>query len=240
MKKLATTLLVLAGFALAAAALAGPPLPGDYKTTDIGGVVSMGRYTEGWLPGGGALLPGTTLNAQSWNGTTLGTEWRYQCATTVSPSILLTNTVNASGFGNRTYMKQFVGGTIWLSGTGPWANGDADYPGVIDSYTEFETIQYENFVPVAAVTNVQATAHFVNYPAACMTFAVSNGVEIGSTALGGVKPANYPDFLQPGSCSPGAPEGAWWDMVTMTLSVSAGCATPAKPSTWGALKALYR
>lgn len=239
MKKLATMLLVLTGLALAAAAFAGPPLPGDYQTTDIGGVVSMGRYTEGWLPGGGALLPGTTLNAQSWNGATLGTEWRYQCAVTVAPPVLLTNTVNASGFGNRTYMKQFVGGTIWLSGTGPWANGDPDYPGVIDSYTEFETIQYENFVPVAAVTNVQATAHFANYPSACMTFAVSNGVEIGSTAAGGVKPANYPDFLAT-DCSPTAPEGAWWDMITMTLSVSSGCATPAKPSTWGALKTLYR
>jgi len=239
MKHIVTTLLALSVLALAVTAFAGPPLPGDYTTTDIGGVVSMGRYTEGWQAGGGALVPGTTLNAQSWNGASLGTEWRYQCATTAAPAVLLTNTVNASGFGNRTYMKQFVGGTIWLSGAGPWANGDADYPGIIDSYTEFETVQYENFVPVAAVTNVQATAHFANYPSACMTFAVSNGVEIGDTPSGGVKPANYPDFLA-ADCSPTAPEGAWWDMITMTLSVSDGCATPARPSTWGALKTLYR
>ena len=239
MKLFATTLFGLAVLALAATAFAGPPVPGDYQTTDLGGVVCMGRYTEGWLPGGGALLPGTTLNSQSWNGAALGTEWRYQCATTSAPALMLTNTVNASGFGNRTYMKQFVGGTIWLSGAGPWANGDADYPGIIDSYTEFETIQYENFLPVAAVTNVQATAHFVNYPSACMTFAVSNGTEVGSTALGGTKPADYPDFLDAG-CAPAAPEGAWWNMLTMTLSVSSGCATPARPATWGALKALYR
>lgn len=240
MKHLATTLLVVGALAVAASALAGPPLPGEYKTTDLGGVVSLGRYTEGWAPGGAALLPGVTLNAQSWNGATLGSEWSYRCATTTAPAVMLTNTVNASGNGNRTYMKQFVGGQIWLSGTGPWANGDASYPGVIDSYTEFETIQYANFVPVAAVTNVQATAHFDAYPNDCMAFQVSNGVEVGSTALGGTKPADYPDFLSAGTCTPDAPEGAWWNFLTMTLSISSGCATPSRPSSWGALKAVYR
>lgn len=240
MKHLATTLLVLGTLAVAATALAGPPLSGEYKTTDLGGVVSLGRYTEGWLPGGGALLSGVTLNAQSWNGAALGTEWYYRCAITAGPATLLTNTVNASGDGNRTYMKQFVGGTIWLSGTGPWANGDADYPGVIDSYTEFETIQYSNWVPVAAVTNVQATAHFANYPADCMTFYVSNGTEVGSTEAGGVKPANYPDFLHPSDCNLTANDGAWWDFLTMTLSITSGCTTPARPSSWGAVKQLYR
>jgi len=239
MKHIATTLLTIAALAVACTAFAGPPIPGDYQTTDLGGVISTGRYTEGWQAGGAALLPGTTLLAESWNGVSLGTEWNYRCATTAAPAVMLTNTVNASGFGNRTYMKQFIGGTIWLSGAGPWANGDTDYPGILDSYTEFETVQYENFLPVAAVTNVQATAHFANYPAACMTFAVSNGVEIGNTPSGMTKPADYPDFLA-ADCSPTAPHGAWWNMLTMTLSVSAGCATSAHPSTWGAIKTLYR
>lgn len=200
----------------------------------------LGRYSEGWQAGGGALLPGVTLNAQSWDGAALGTSWYYRCATTTAPAVMLTNTVDANGNGNRTYMKQFVGGQIWLSGTGPWANGDADYPGDIDSYTEFETVQYANFVPVAAVTNVQATAHFAAYPNDCMAFQVSNGVEVGSTALGGTKPADYPDFLTAGTCAPTAPEGAWWNFLTMTLSITSGCTTPARPSSWGALKAIYR
>ncbi len=240
MKQLATTLLVLGALVAASAALAGAPLPGDYKTTDQGGVVSLGRYTEGWAAGGAALEPGTTLNALSWDGVALGTQWYYRCATTAATAAVLVDNVDASGNGNRTYMKQFVGGTIWLSGTGPWANGDAGYPGVIDSYTEFETVQYSSFVPVAAVTNVQATAHFDAYPDDCMAFQVSNGVEVGSTALGGMKPADYPDFLSAGTCTPDAPEGAWWNFLTMTLSISSGCATPAHPSTWGGVKAMYR
>lgn len=239
MHKLATTFVCI-GLLAATAALAGPPIPGNYQSTDMGGAISTGRYTEGWFPGGGALLPGTTLNAESWNGAALGTEWKYSCATEVAPAVLIHSTVNASGFGQKTYMKQFVGGRIWLSGTGPWANGDVDYPGTIDSYTEFETIQYSNFLPVAAVTNVSATAHFDAYPAACMTFAIANGSQVGSTAWGMTPPANYPAFLDGTTCAAGAPEGAWWNMLTLTLSVSSGCATPTKASSWGSLKAMYR
>lgn len=241
MKKTVTTIVVLAFLAgLATLAVAGPPLPGVYKTTDMGGPVSTGRYTEGWDAGGGALLPGTTLDAESWNGSTLGTEWRYWCATTSAPGDLLTDTVDGSGNGSRTYRKVFVGGSIWLSGSGPWANGDADYPGTIDSYVEYETVHFFGGVEVNAVTNVQATAHFDAYPASCMTFYVSNGVRIGSTDLGGSLPPDYPGFLSAGACAPNMPNGAWWNMMTMTLSVTQGCATPVEASTWGAIKTLYR
>ncbi len=230
--------LLLVGL-IAVPCFAAAPLSGVYKTTDLGGVVNTGRYTEGWQAGGGALMPGTTLNAGSWNGTLFGTEWRYWCATEQTAPILLIDTVDSNGNGNRTYQKTFVGGYIWLSGTGPWANGDVDYPGVIDTYVEFETVQYSNFTPVGAVTNVQAVAYFDNYPNTCMTFYVSNGVEIGSTDFGMTKPADYPDFLEAGTCNPTAPEGAWWNMLTMTLTV-AGCETPVEATTWGAIKSRYQ
>ena len=237
MKSFVTTLVLLG--LCATTAFAGPPLPGNYQSSDMGGPISTGRYTEGWFAGGGALQPGTTLNAESWNGTALGTEWRYSCAREVAAPVLLQNTLNAAGFGQRTYMKQFVGGRIWMSGAGPWGNGDAAYEGALDSYTEFETIQYSNFLPVAAVTNVSATAHFDAYPASCLTFAIANGSQVGSTAWGMTPPAGFPAFLAP-DCSPTATEGAWWNMLTLTLSVSSGCATPTKASSWGSLKAMYR
>ena len=217
---------------------AGPPLEGDYQTTDLGGPLSIGHYTESWLPDGGALEPGTTLNAESWDGANLGTEWRYWCATEPAAAVLLVDTVNSSGNGYRTWMKTFSGGYLWLSGTGPWANGDPDYPGVIETYTEFETVQYSNWVPVAAVTNVQATGHFDNYPSECLTFAVSNGFRVGSTEFSMVKPATYPEFLAAGTCAPGLTNGAWWDMVNMTLSITT-CSVSVQPSDWGTVKRLY-
>jgi hypothetical protein len=236
------TCVVLAALAVlvATVALAGPPVPGNYTSTDMGGPINVGRYTEGWLLGGSAISAGTTLTAESWNGATLGTEWRYTCGTMTAAAILIFDNVNAQGFGNRTYMCRFVGGTIWLSGTGPWANGDPDYPGVIDSYVEYETVQYNNWVPVSAITNVQATAHFDAYPNACMAFSISNGSRVGTTDLGNVKPAGYPDLLAAGTCAPTMTHGAWWNMMTLTLSISPSCATPTRAATWGSLKTMYR
>jgi hypothetical protein len=230
----ASALLILL---LAGTALAGPPLSGAYKSVDIGGPVYVGRYTEGWAAGGGAIFAGATLNAESWDGATLGAQWKYWCGTQVSNSILLINTVDVNGNGNRTYMSTFVGGYIWLSGSGPWANGDPDYPGVIDNYAEFETITYQNWVPISAVTNVQAMAHFNNYPALCMTFYIGNGSRVATTDLGDPIPPNYPAFLDP-ACSPTETLGACWDFFTITLTLT-NCAVGTEQSTWGAIKSIY-
>ncbi len=218
--------------------LAGPPLDGVYDSTDLGGPVELGRYSESYLAPNGSLDPGTTLNAQSFDGTNLGLQWHYWCSTQVTAPVLLVDNVNANGDGNRTYMKTFVGGYIWLNGTGPWANGDPDYPGIITTYTEFETIQYVNWVRVAAVTNIQASGKFDAYPAECLTFGVGNGSEVGSTDFGDMKPATYPELLQQSTCDPGMPYGGWWDFFTITLTIT-GCTTPVEEATWGSIKAIY-
>lgn len=229
-----TALLVLP----AAASFAGPPLNGNYQSVDLGGPVYTGRYTEGWDAGGGPVLGGTTLNAESWDGTTLATQWRYWCGTELSDGVLLVDNVNpATGNGNRTYMKTFIGGYIWLSGSGPWANGDPDYYGTIDSYTEFETIAYSNWVPIAAVTNVQAIAHFDDYPEQCMTFYIGNGTRTASTEVGDLVPADYPDLLDP-NCNPTRTEGAFWYFTSVTLTI-AGCEVATEESSWGEIKMKY-
>jgi hypothetical protein len=222
---------------LAGTSVAGPPLDGNYNSTDLGGSVNVGRYTEAWDVGGGALLAGTTLNAESWDGTNLATQWRYWCGSMIVDAVLIVDNVDGNGNGNRTYQKTFVGGFIWLSGTGPWANGDPDYPGTIDTYVEFETITYDQFVPVAAITNVQATAHFDGYSDNCMTFYIGNGSEVANTDLGDPIPADYPDLLDP-NCGATRTNGAFWDLFTLTLSIT-GCATPVHETTWGAVKARY-
>jgi hypothetical protein len=237
MKRSGIVLFALLTMLLAGTSMAGPPLDGVYDSIDLGGSVYLGRYTEGWDAGGSAIDPGTTLHAESWNDPDLGTQWRYWCSTIMTAPVVLVDNVDANGNGNRTYMKTFVGGYIWLTGSGPWANGDPDYPGTIDNYAEFETVTYSNWEPVAAVTNVQATAHFDAYPDQCMTFYIGNGSEVGSTATGGTKPAGFPDFLDP-NCNPTRLEGAWWDFFTITLSIT-DCTTPVEEATWGAVKALY-
>lgn len=231
-----TAMILIASFV--PSVMAGPPLDGVYQSDDLpGGVISTGRYTESWSAPSMPLAMGNAFDAQSWDGMTLGAEWRYYCGSLVN-SQLLTDTVNGSGNGNRTYMKTFTGGYIWLAGTGPWANGDADYPGTITDYVEFETITYVNFVRVAAVSNVQASAVFDNYPSACMTFAVGNMAEMGTTDTM-MKPAGYPGFLDPATCDATRTMGGWWDMYTLTLTIS-GCTVQTEETSWGAVKSLYR
>jgi hypothetical protein len=231
--------MILACLVLAAAtAFAGSPVPGNYQSTDLGGLIPVGRYTEGWDAGGGALSAQTTQNCGSWDGVTLGSVWRYTCGTQLANGVLIFDTVDANGNGNRTTACTYTGGIFWLSGTGPWANGDVDYPGTFDSYVEYETVQYSNWVPISAVTNVQAVAHFDNYPVVCMGFSIANGSRVGTTDLGGVMPPDYPAMLDP-SCSATRTEGAWWDMTSITITLTPDCATPVKASTWGELKAKY-
>jgi hypothetical protein len=235
MKRLATVLTLLVLFT--GSSFADAPLNGDYQSTDLGGPLYLGRYTEGWAPGGGALAPGTTLNAMSWDGMSLGTQWHYWCSTEESAPVLLVDNVNASGNGNRTYMKTFVGGYIWLSGTGPWANGDAEYAGYIDTYTEFETVTYTAWEPVAAVTNVQAVAYFDLYPQSCMSFYIGNGTLIASTDMGQAIPADYPGLLDP-DCNATYVDGAAWDFTSITLSI-VDCAVGTEESSWGNIKSLH-
>jgi len=234
---------IVLGFALlffSTIALGGPPLDGTYKSTDLGGPVYMGHYTEAWIDSGGALNLGTTLNNESWDGNQLGTQWKYWCASIQTPPSLIYSTIDSlTGDGTAVYEKHFSGGFLWLSGTGPWANGDPDYPGVIDSYIEIETIQYVNWKRVHAVTNVDAQGHFDNYPSTCMTFSVGNGVEIGSTDFGQMKPSTYPDFLQEGTCAPVMQLGGWWDFTQLSLVIH-GCQVPSKKASWGAIKAIYQ
>jgi hypothetical protein len=239
MKRPGIAVLVVAALAVAVTAYAGPPLNGTYQSTDLGGQLDLGRYSESFAAAGGGLSPGVTYNAQSWDGSDLGLQWSYSCGTMVSPPVLLIDNVNPStGNGNRTYMKTFVGGDIWLSGTGPWANGDAEYTGTVDSYTVFETIQYTAWVRVAAVFNIDATGHFDNYPGSCMSFGIGNGSEAGSTDWGDTLPADYPALLQQDTCNPVMTLGTWWDMHTITMTIK-GCTIPVQETTWGAVKSIY-
>ena len=94
----------------AAAAVAGPPLEGVYNSSDLGGDVETGRYMEAYEAPEGAILPGTTLHAQSWDGMSLGTQWSYQCGVMVDAPVLISDFVGPTGTGSRTYAKTFVGG----------------------------------------------------------------------------------------------------------------------------------
>jgi hypothetical protein len=215
--------------ATATAALAGPPFDGIYKSSD--GDFNEGREGSSWLSGD-FLGRSNVLHAESWDGSTLGTDWKILCPEVVRVTLIVD--VAPGGTGQRIYMLDYVNGFLELSGAGPWGNGDAVYTGPIDRYREFRTIQYVAGVKVGSVSDHLLEGNFKPYKG-CFNWAIGNGVWLGE---GDKIAAGYPAF-RTRDCSGNAKPGHWGDIRDLTLTIQ-GCAVSTEPSSWGAVKAMYR
>lgn len=225
--------IMTAALALGAiSAFAGPPLAGTYKSTN--GDFHEGREGSSWSVGGGFLTAGGTLHGESWDGSTLGGDWKILCPTVTKVSLVLD--LVSGGNGQRIYEFDYTGGIVELSGSGPWGNGDPSYTGIITNYTEFRTVQYSGGVMVGSVSNHSVTANLQGYSQTCMTWGIGNGVWLGESP--DPLPANYPDWRN-SSCTSGPTTGHWGDLRDLTISINA-CTVSTEQSTWGAVKSMYR
>jgi len=107
------------------------------------------------------------------------------------------------------------------------------YTGIIDSYSEFRTIQYVAGAVVGAVSNHSVSAHLQGYNTSCMSWGIGNGAWVGN----GMAPAGYPDYRDAACTSGGS--GHYGDFRDLTISVQ-GCAVATEQSTWGNVKDIYR
>jgi hypothetical protein len=216
--------------------LAGPPNNGTYKSTDIGGTMLPGRYSEYWATG--PLSVNNTLNEQSWNGA-LGTEWHWYCPW-ITGKVLLVNTVNGAGNGQKIWRVNYTGGYCWISNTGPWGGTDPFYLANISSWVAIVTETYAAFIEVGTVRNHNASATFTGYNQECMSLDVTNIEKLGDTVADGPLPATFPLFWDWFVCAPTAGNGEWGDVDAITFVIQ-GCETIAvEQKSWGAVKALYR
>ncbi len=214
------------------------PVDGIYRSTDFPmpftGVLLTGRAST-WRPGINSGLP-HVLHAQSWNGTTLGTQWDISCAVENSAFSVQDNRVN--GTGTVIYTSTFQGGTFtFFAGGWPWGDGT----GTLGTTNLITIVSYAGGIPYASVVNGTTSGIFVG---GCnLTFAIANGSGMGETSSlypTLTKPADYPTFLD-GTCglaSPGLQYGTWGTVSTITLGIS--CPVPVEQTTWGNVKALYR
>lgn len=223
----------------AASVYAGPPVAGTYKSTL--GQFDEGREASSWA-GTGYLGNGNVLFAQSYAGGAPTTDWLIGCPYVVNVSLIVD--LVFAGNGQRIYQITYAGGYVTLGGPGtPWDGGDPSYTGNIDTFAEIRTVQYAGGVVVGAVSDYAVSAHLQNYSSSCMTWAIGNGVLLGSTpALSGVlqsvKPAGYPAWRD-ATCTVIGNTGHWGDVRDLTLSIT-GCAVSTERSTWGNVKSLYR
>lgn len=236
--RLATVLCLACCLLLSSIAFAAAPLNGVYKSETIGGPMYEGTGTESWAAPAGWVQVGNVINLASLKAGVLASQWYLSCPTTTAAPTLIFNNVNVNGTGTRIYAVNYAGGTFWLSGGGPWGNGDPSYLAAVDTYSETIVLSYLNWVVTGANMTISAVnGHFLGYPETCFSFGIGDKVLRGYTDTG-VKPATYPDFLAP-DCNPTRVYGHWDDVEDLTLTIL-GCQVPAQTSTWGEVKALYR
>lgn len=239
MKRFATILLAVVMVALVVTpALAGPPLAGTYKT--LLNTILPGKATESMPADLAEGQLGNMVWSESWNGAALGTEWKVMCPQVASAPVLIYDDVDVNGNGQRGWQTSYSGGTLWLSGAGAWAGGDAFYSGPIDLFTTTVYKQYVGGQIVGAVTNIRLKGVFDGYTS-CYDMAISNAELVGWTPVG-YDPAfgPFPPFHGPSDCSVIGSHGTYWDVHDVTFSILGTCVVGAKSSTWGQLKSLYR
>jgi hypothetical protein len=232
--RLLLTALVLA--LLAAPVMAGPPVQGDYNSFDLpGGSFYAGRFSESWMDMGTHGQIGNTVNAESWTGSALGTEWRLWCPSITMSPTLVGDTRDGMGTGDVTWRTIYQGGHFWLSSSGPW--GDEDYTGDLDFFIVTATYMYVFGDVLGIRSNVTTAGPFDGYNV-CFIFSINNCAFYSGTDMG-PKPATFPAFMDQ-NCSTGAlTRGGWGSVTEMTFRITGDCQVPNQSSTWGNIKALY-
>jgi hypothetical protein len=225
-------------------AQAYPPLPGVYRSADLGGPLWTGGDFEGWAPGA-SLLSGSTVNLASVehtaDGFTLyGSQWVFRCVDGSGPPVLVADDVDGSGNGHRVYARPFNVSTslVYLGWRAPWG-GDAAHPlfGRLDSYADQVTTQYAGGVPVS--TTLSAVGRFFDFPDYTVTLDVGQGVLLDTGRILDFDFFhNSGQYYLPG-CIPGPTNGALWAVSAITITID-GPAVPARRESWGRIKSAYR
>ena len=224
---------------LALPVLADQPIVGTYYSYDLpGGTFSTGNFSESWVGTGSHGQIGNTVNAQSWNGSLLGTEWMLWCPSIQTPPVLVSNTVDGTGTGEVVYRTTYNGGYFWLSGSGPWGNGSQDYSGDLSFFIITTTYHYV-FGEILGIRSNVTSSGLINGFTDCMEYEINNAAFFGNTDVDGAKPAEYPPFLDE-NCSDGVwTRGGWGSVTEIALMISGNCEVATQPSTWGKIKSLY-
>lgn len=229
MKHLRTIILILALTALAVPAWSQcPDAVGIWSTTN--GTMNGGRATEAWCTLAQGGVPGNTQNAMSWDGVTLGGQWRaWGMSIDANGATLLTDNIDGNGNGTRTYQTFYEGGQFWLTKDHTWGDGFNDLIGDLNFFQVDATITFFGGTPVGITSNISFSGAFVDCPEyqdCTVEFAIANAIGVAGI------PADYPALL----C--GATGGEAFDVCCITMSIN--CAIPTESETWSGIKAMYR
>jgi hypothetical protein len=202
---IATSVAIVLLLTLTTAAVAAPAT-GDYMTTDLGGAVTIGRWTEGFAAGT-PNTPGNGNHAASWDGVTLGGEWELT-GLVLDTTTQISGPPLGAGVVVQTWERVFdtSAGKLILKDTGPWwTAGDAgtEYAVTLSSYVQTLVVTYMDgdLMNASSVETYEGT--FDGYPGYSLMFGHTLGAYQGYGPAG-LLPPDYPAFEPVGS-----PAGAW-------------------------------
>jgi len=143
--------LPLVAVLLIAGPLQAAPIPGPYKSDDLGGLIEQGRYAESYA-GGGALEVDDVINIASWDGLALGGQWLISGPVIES----VTDMGIQPGDGLHLYVVLYDpnDATMLLKDTGPWWDA-GDSPGMTQYVVDIEEYRHDVYIdPIGGVTSL--------------------------------------------------------------------------------------
>jgi hypothetical protein len=221
---------------VAPAALAGPPHPGTYRSTDLGGAVLTGNFSESWMPAGTHGQVGNTVNTLSWDGAALGSQWKFYCPSIVTPPSVFSDSREGTGTGAITYQTSYGGGVFWMSGAGPWGDNTNDYTGTLQNFTVRTVYRFIDDQLVSIQSSVSTLGSF-DGSSHCLEYTINSATFTGTTEYG-PKPVSYPDFLAATCVANGVDRGGWGSAQEISL-VILHCQVAVEPAAWSTVKRLY-
>jgi len=181
---------------LIAGSLQAAPIPGPYKSNDLGGWIEQGRYAESYA-GGGALQVDDVINVASWDGLALGGQWLIS-----GPVIESVDDEGIQPGDVHEYVVSYDANdaTMLLKNTGPWWNDD-DSPGmtqyVVDITGYRHTVHVDQLGGVESFMHVRGTfpEFTVGLDVYTIEFFMATAVREGE---GTDPPVDYPEYLPQG------------------------------------------
>jgi hypothetical protein len=178
------------------------------------------------------------MNIQSWDGTTLGTQWKISCQAQQYAAVMIYNDLDDTGFGEVHYHSTYSGGSIWLGSGCPWYPPGSEETALTNFYVSVTSIlEYVGGYRTGRRDVIKIGAEYGYNPYILMTFELSNVVH-GVSGEWMSLPAGYPRFLN-GDCTQNdETPGLWGDSAEITVETCFD--VPVESTTWGQIKALYR
>jgi hypothetical protein len=221
----------------ASAAQAGPPRSGTLRSTDLGGAVLTGNFSESWLTAGAHGQVGNAVNAMSWDGATLETQWKLWCPSVASPPVPAGDTRDLAGTGDVTYRTTYVDDQFWFSGAGPWGDNADDFTGTLENFSVTAVYHFVGGQLASIHSSVSTLGVFDGFPQ-CLEYTINSAVFTGTTDYTR-KPGDYPDSLAADCASNVLDRGAWGTVQSIAMTIL-HCRVGFEPSAWGDVKRLCR